>query len=191
MPDYRIEQDRIDSFRNWPHRFTSPTPSELARCGFFFTDYRDKVKCFECSLQIAEWQENDVPCSLHQRFSGSCRYLRGLDTGNVRLGFDPSTIPPEVRRYDYGVTVRPSAVPDTPLHVHHLCEREIRHHEPATSNRNEDSMLCSICLTEEKSILFLPCLHLSIGSQCDVNLLDNHCLICRSEIQAKLKVFIV
>ena len=80
----------------------------------------------------------NIPCSLHQRFSGTFRYLRGLDTGNLRLGFDPSTIPSVVRRYDYGVIVRPYAVPTTPLHVHHVCEREFRHHECETSNRNED-----------------------------------------------------
>ncbi|KAF2191903.1 hypothetical protein K469DRAFT_695993 [Zopfia rhizophila CBS 207.26] len=44
------------SFQEWP--YTSPTPRQLARAGLYYDptpDERDKVKCFTCGAEFANW----------------------------------------------------------------------------------------------------------------------------------------
>ena len=54
----------------------------------------------------------------------------------------------------------------------------------------EKSTLCSVCLTEERSIVILPCTHFCLCSQCSSKLSDNNessvlptCPICRQQIR--------
>lgn len=71
--DYRLEAVRLASYRNWPLSFMDP--AELAAAGLYFTGDGDKVKCFECQVEICQWVEADNPMADHQRWSGRCRLL--------------------------------------------------------------------------------------------------------------------
>lgn len=77
------------------------------------------MRCFECDLEIFQWEEGDDAGTLHQRWSGRCRFLRGRPVGNVPIGVDISTIPTPPRRSRdvvgavyYGFDFRPDAVAD-------------------------------------------------------------------------------
>lgn len=89
--DYRFESARLETFRNWPYSLINP--EKLAAAGFYYTGEGDKVKCFECQIEICEWQPDDNPMADHQRWSGRCRFIRNIPCGNVPIGTDPTTIP--------------------------------------------------------------------------------------------------
>lgn len=52
----------------------------------------------------------------------------------------------------------------------------------------KENSLCKICMTNELSILFLPCKHLVCCKNCSVTL--NHCCICRRVITGYLRVYL-
>ena len=60
------ELDRLSTFRDWPS--TVPAwPSELAKHGFYYTGHGDVVKCYRCSMEVADWNRGDVPLYRHGR----------------------------------------------------------------------------------------------------------------------------
>lgn len=82
---YRFEINRVNSFINWPHR--KPTAKELAAAGFYFCGTSDLTCCFDCNIQIAEWDTSDRPLDEHRRFSSPllCRFL-SKKSDNVPIG---------------------------------------------------------------------------------------------------------
>ncbi|KYQ54909.1 Apoptosis 1 inhibitor [Trachymyrmex zeteki] len=113
--DYRFESARLASFKNWPCSWTKP--EELAAAGFFYTGESDKVKCFECNIEICQWREEDNPMVDHQRWSGKCRFIRKIPCGNVPIGTDPGEIPAPVPKGmdvcgPYGSIYMPFSGPD-------------------------------------------------------------------------------
>lgn len=110
--DYRVEAARLDSFADWK---SNVDPKKLAAAGFYYTGKDDIVKCFECHLEMREWTEHDNPIVDHQRWSGSCRFIRQLPCGNVPIGTDPDTIPRVKESCEsYGVQYKPNSFPDLP-----------------------------------------------------------------------------
>ncbi|XP_076549096.1 baculoviral IAP repeat-containing protein 7-B isoform X1 [Osmia lignaria lignaria] len=113
--DYRFEAARLQSFENWPVSYIEP--EKLAAAGFYYTGEGDKVRCFECQVEICQWVEGDNPMVDHQRWSARCRFIRKMHCGNVPIGVDPSTVlPPRPRSRDvcgpYGIEYRPTSGPD-------------------------------------------------------------------------------
>nr|XP_031849592.1 death-associated inhibitor of apoptosis 1-like isoform X2 [Nomia melanderi] len=108
--DYRFELARLQSFENWPVQYIEP--EKLAAAGFYYTGEGDKVRCFECSIEICHWVEGDNPMIDHQHWSAWCRFIRKINCGNVPIEVDPSTnLPPRFRSRDicghYGIEDRP------------------------------------------------------------------------------------
>ncbi|KAM0732848.1 Apoptosis inhibitor IAP [Formica fusca] len=113
--DYRLESARLESFKNWPCAWMKP--EKLAAAGFYYIGDKDKVKCFECHVEICQWQPDDSPMVDHQRWSGRCRFIRNVPCGNVPIGADPSTIPASVPKGidvcgPYGTVYMPYSGPD-------------------------------------------------------------------------------
>ncbi|XP_046601453.1 death-associated inhibitor of apoptosis 1 isoform X1 [Neodiprion lecontei] len=88
--DFRFESARRRSFANWPVRFMDP--KRLAEAGFYYLNEGDKVRCFECKIEICKWVEGDDPQFEHQRWSERCRFVRRLPCGNVPYGTDGANI---------------------------------------------------------------------------------------------------
>ncbi|MBN3297968.1 BIR protein, partial [Amia calva] len=82
-PSMRHEQDRLDTYLNWP--LTNITPSELAKAGFYYLGQGDRVACFTCGGQLSNWEPGDRAVSEHQRHYPNCRFVRGDRTENVPL----------------------------------------------------------------------------------------------------------
>ncbi|KAK6486086.1 inhibitor of apoptosis protein isoform X1 [Huso huso] len=82
-PRMRREQDRLDTFQNWP--LANITPSELAKAGFFYLGQGDRVACFSCGGNLSNWEPGDRAVSEHQRHYPSCRFARGDGTDNIPL----------------------------------------------------------------------------------------------------------
>src|SRR5258705_7169332 len=58
-----------------------------------------------------------------------------------------------------------------------------------TTNHNNESGLCCICLDETVNVVFLPCRHMC-GTRCALKLTEKNCHICRTEIRYQIKVFL-
>ena len=73
----------------WPHPSTfAATPATLSEAGFYYdpsSSRRDCVKCFMCSKEIDDWEEEDDPFAIHlEKARGACpwalvRYYAGDD----------------------------------------------------------------------------------------------------------------
>ena len=88
--DYHFEEARLQSFKNWPVSYIKP--EKLAAAGFYYTGEYDKVRCFECQVEICQWVQGDIPMVDHQRWSARCRFICKINCGNVPIGIDSNTI---------------------------------------------------------------------------------------------------
>ncbi|NP_001090613.1 uncharacterized protein LOC100036859 [Xenopus laevis] len=68
------EEARLNSFVEWTNTF--PTPSELAKAGFYFVGPGDKVACFTCDGTLSNWEPNDVAMSEHRRHFPDCPFVK-------------------------------------------------------------------------------------------------------------------
>ncbi|KAF6197352.1 hypothetical protein GE061_020287 [Apolygus lucorum] len=71
---YFDEIARLTTFYDWPH--TDPSPTDLARAGFYYTGRTDICRCPFCRTEIGRWSEGDEPIADHERWSPQCRFLR-------------------------------------------------------------------------------------------------------------------
>jgi E3 ubiquitin-protein ligase XIAP len=118
--NYRFESIRLQSYKNWPCLWMKP--ERLAAAGFYYTGESDKVKCFECQIEICQWQSDDNPMVDHQRWSDRCRFVRNFSCGNVPIGTDPNLIPaPSPKGKDvcgpYSMVYKPLSGPDNDLDI--------------------------------------------------------------------------
>src|SRR5258705_10496595 len=68
-----------------------------------------------------------------------------------------------------------------------LRESELR--PETTTNLDDESGLCCICLDETVGVVFLPCIHMC-GTRCASKLTEKNCHICRAFIRYQIKVFL-
>ena len=61
---------------------------------------------------------------------------------------------------------------------------------PSNTNRPENKRCC-VCLSEESTIVIIPCGHLCLCNLCGDKFLDNRdkCPICRVKVSSKLRVY--
>jgi len=81
--DTRTELYRITTFQKFPSHVPT-NPCNLANNGFFYTGYKDRVKCFDCAQAIENWEITDDPLSVawHQT---DCQMISRHFTSNVPL----------------------------------------------------------------------------------------------------------
>ncbi|XP_050584343.1 E3 ubiquitin-protein ligase XIAP-like isoform X4 [Bombus affinis] len=94
--DFRFEAARLWSFRNWPRLFIHPT--SLAAAGFYSTGEIDRVRCFECQVEISHWAQGQLPMQIHIMCSPKCRFIRNEHCDNVPIGANPDRILRRKRR---------------------------------------------------------------------------------------------
>ncbi|XP_019644593.1 PREDICTED: E3 ubiquitin-protein ligase XIAP-like [Branchiostoma belcheri] len=88
------ERDRLTTYFDWP-RDVLVSPEDLARLGFFYLGYRDRVECAFCGGVLHQWEAGDDPFIEHQRHYPHCPFVNGEATANVQLGeTSPQASPP-------------------------------------------------------------------------------------------------
>ncbi|KAL9576439.1 MAG: hypothetical protein Q9212_007097 [Teloschistes hypoglaucus] len=74
----------------WPHK--TPSPTELAKAGFFFSPEQkrpDNTICFHCHASLDGWEEDDNAIEQHCKLSPSCawniitRIEQNIEYGNI------------------------------------------------------------------------------------------------------------
>jgi len=81
---------RAATYRRYQQFFPVCT-KELAAAGFYYTGYRDKVKCFSCGISVENWLETDDP-KLKYWHSRVCEFFTGVTQKNKPLGTNPATV---------------------------------------------------------------------------------------------------
>uniref|UniRef100_A0A667ZKJ7 RING-type E3 ubiquitin transferase n=1 Tax=Myripristis murdjan TaxID=586833 RepID=A0A667ZKJ7_9TELE len=165
-PEMEEEDSRLTTFHNWPTG-ASVQPDVLARAGFFYTGHGDNVKCFYCDGGLRNWEPGDDPWQEHAKWFPRCEFLiqtRGQDYIN---NIQDSHFHLEVRQGPSAGTGDPS--PEELL-------RQL-----------QEERTCKVCMDKLVSIVFIPCGHLVVCSDCAASL--RHCPICRAVIRGSVRAF--
>nr|CAB3225580.1 ZF(RING)-14 zinc finger protein [Phallusia mammillata] len=82
--DVCSESYRLSTFIKYPQEVPA-NPRFLASAGFYYTGYKDRVKCFSCALCIEDWVYGDDVRSAkwHRQ---DCALVTGKESGNVPIG---------------------------------------------------------------------------------------------------------
>eukprot|EP00667_Euglena_gracilis_P017616 EG_transcript_18602 len=79
---YSSEENRLKSFRTWPHTTSkTATPPKLAQAGFFHNptpENPDRCTCFMCGTSLVSWDVTDIPLEEHKKHAKHCEFLQQL-----------------------------------------------------------------------------------------------------------------
>ena len=185
----------------------------MAAAGFFYTGKDDIVRCFECNIEISKWMQGDNPMGDHQRWRGSCKFIRRIHCGNVPIDVGDSSVVSSLPVGTdecglYEVQYRPGSAPDddkpragtqlTPK-INSLSKNKVEGNaELENSNselpesvkpRNiEDARLCKICYCAEMGCVLTPCGHVVACIECALKI--DHCVLCEKNIEWIMRVYL-
>lgn len=74
--DYSQMNNRLNSFFGSPLAHMVPA-ERLARAGFYFTGYGDRVCCFSCQKTVENWYMGDTPVDRHKEVIKSTEWKNG------------------------------------------------------------------------------------------------------------------
>uniref|UniRef100_A0A8C7LME7 RING-type E3 ubiquitin transferase n=1 Tax=Oncorhynchus kisutch TaxID=8019 RepID=A0A8C7LME7_ONCKI len=167
-PEMELEESRLTTFHNWPTG-AAVQPNVLARAGFFYTGHGDNVKCFHCDGGLRNWEPGDDPWQEHAMWFPRCDFLiqtRGRDyVSNIqRTGRGTDGSLSGAFQFTVG-----DSTPEELL-------RQL-----------QEERTCKVCMDKLVSIVFIPCGHLVVCSDCAASL--RHCPICRATIRGSVRAF--
>lgn len=84
--DYKNEQIRVSTFKNWPVSFISA--AAVAKAGFYYINRLDQVKCAWCQGVIGQWEVGDDPFYEHRKYFGHCPKASESSTNNLTNNFE-------------------------------------------------------------------------------------------------------
>lgn len=79
--NHEQEEYRIGTYAKYPEN-APVLPRQLARAGFYYTGFRDRVKCFSCGMTVENWMIDDDPF-LETWHKADCKMARGNEIRNV------------------------------------------------------------------------------------------------------------
>jgi len=160
-PFYSDISARLDSFKEWPINLKQ-RPEDLANAGLFYTGNGDHTICFHCGEGLRRWEENDIPWVEHANFFPDCPYVIAMKY-KERLG-----------------TVDSQTTQQKPI------ENASEPSDESAAPEIDDNIVCTLCYSQKRSVLFLPCKHLLSCGQCSTRL--DSCPLCRSKLEGCIKV---
>uniref|UniRef100_A0A8C4SUJ9 NACHT domain-containing protein n=1 Tax=Erpetoichthys calabaricus TaxID=27687 RepID=A0A8C4SUJ9_ERPCA len=81
-PKMRSEISRLKSFENLKS-YSSCSPSERAKGGFYCTEDGSYMQCFCCGFVLLGTPQDKTPYICHQEFQPNCDFIKGLEVGNI------------------------------------------------------------------------------------------------------------
>ena len=72
---YIYYEDRLASFDTWSKQI-SPDGFQLAKAGFYYTGFGDKIACFSCDIKLCHWEKADNPWIEHCEKSPNCLFVK-------------------------------------------------------------------------------------------------------------------
>nr|ADY38394.1 inhibitor of apoptosis protein 2 [Penaeus vannamei]AGC24180.1 inhibition of apoptosis protein [Penaeus vannamei] len=83
MGDYRKEQERLDTYKNWSLSWLSP--EELAADGLYYLGRNDLCLCAFCRGYFMKWEKGNTPRGEHIRYYPDCPFINNKPVGNIPL----------------------------------------------------------------------------------------------------------
>ena len=116
----KSEADRRKTYKDWHVSFMDK--NYLAAAGFYFTNCGDVVRCGFCGVEVGYWKKGDNAIANHQRWSPSCRFIKGVFVGNIPIHSETSSSPQQTS-HSYDVCgplmeLRPNSRPEQSKYNH-------------------------------------------------------------------------
>ena len=73
---------REQSYGNWPDQIVQK-PSNLARNGFFYTNFGDRVTCFYCDTTLKQWNSSDDIETEHLKWEPNCLFAKMISNKSL------------------------------------------------------------------------------------------------------------
>ena len=201
-------ESRLKTFEYFPKNVKIST-QELAEAGLFYLGYGTSCLCFCCQGLISDWKEGDDVWKTHVYYYPECgfailskggAYIRDVhfekrmplfkkiqEAKDLNKNF-------ELQKASGFTLACPGCLKEGDKSGEStLCpdcikkDRELHELIQQRAKRTEEDHLCVICLDKKVCILLIPCSHISCCSDCVLAL--EHCAICRTKIQATMKVY--
>ena len=155
---------------NWPIQMRQ-RPTQMSKAGFLYTGHHDGVVCFNCGKGLEGWQLNDDPYAEHAKINSNCSYLKSVRTLEFIQQFVPM----------------------------HAEQQRLSRIDGSNSSINQDTDIedlqaihkmpdCVVCLINVRSMAFQPCGHLATCVDCSFQI--QTCVICRSKITERIKIYL-
>lgn len=192
--NFKLEVDRIKSFKNWPRALTQK-PKALADAGFFYLNVGDQVRCFSCNLSLRHWEKTDDPWTEHIKFRvDPCAYTKLCKGKNAhdRITIvdeedecSPTATTSTINANDKKKKVRKSETKASPMST--IKDDDKKETKSETTSTTGVDFLCKVCLDSELQVAFMPCGHYvscvkcSFGCKC--------CPVCRLDIVNVVKIY--
>jgi len=99
-PDFdllRRESVRLSTYHDWPQT-AKIQPLVLAKEGFFYIGFNDRVQCVFCREYLRNWVVGDDPSREHSRHFPNCPFVRRRDCQNIPDVSNPSKPDGQPRR---------------------------------------------------------------------------------------------
>ncbi|KAH3729499.1 hypothetical protein DPMN_055471 [Dreissena polymorpha] len=79
------EYDRYASFEKYEDKMDSISysTSRLAVKGFYYNSEKRLCICFECGVEVKQWNETESIDETHRKLSPDCKFINGKDTVNI------------------------------------------------------------------------------------------------------------
>lgn len=184
------------------------TPEELSSNGFFWVGpwvepgitILDHVRCFWCKATLLCWEESDIIAEEHMRIRPDCPFAR--KTVNrpptatekheaINLWKDTQRVK-YVRRHGIPPHIVYAALEDIYDNIYPfpdsqgLLEAVARVLENSVVTCKPESRIdsCKVCLTNQVSVLFVPCGHLACCMPCSKAF--NSCPVCKGKVRGRV-----
>ena len=89
------ESYRVTTYSRFPHDRVNVR--QLAKYGFYYVGYRDRVKCFLCGISVESWTTHDDPSSITFH-NYNCEFTTGNFVRNIPINNFLSTITRNIHR---------------------------------------------------------------------------------------------
>jgi E3 ubiquitin-protein ligase XIAP/baculoviral IAP repeat-containing protein 7/8 len=188
--DYRVEDkcvngkmalfsSRLQTFRLFPPGLELDHKL-LAGSGFYYLGHSDVLICYFCSGSLYCWQKFHIPFEEHFRWFPFCKMFK---KSKVAMNF--------VTSQNITEEIMENAVTNIDQEKDTKQKQRSQAEEEYIEKMKTLNMGCKICFDNIAQVTWLPCGHLYSCVDCIVSApLLKTCSICRSEINAYVKVFV-
>jgi hypothetical protein len=200
FPKYSDNASRVLSFTLWPRQMKQ-TCEEMVDAGFFYSGINDNCICYQCGLEIRNWEVQDTAWGEHRRWLQDarlrCAYMdlvKGPQFYDEKEPAQTAEAPPSPQE-DEELLLPPSPseemtcddtlIPSSSAEEMTCDDTLKQDEEPSTNMTSTD---CLICLSTKINIVFLPCAHTVCCALCGLQL--KRCPICRDEVADYFHVYL-
>ncbi|XP_023348554.1 putative inhibitor of apoptosis [Eurytemora carolleeae] len=163
---------RFNTFNDWPIGLNQK-PGAMAKAGFFYTGFSDKVTCFYCNGGLCGWEPQDDPMEEHIKSFPDCQFIELTKKENVSM-YKKERQQLEIKQE---------------IEQEKTVSDKTRNVSESSDDLENSALICKVCLDKQVSILLLPCRHLVSCGECTVSL--QNCPVCRGRIQHTVKAFLI